>query len=69
MRAYHYQHSATILYCDIVTLDLEWYLYEKGIVKDTELEDDPKLSRTNVKKSTLSMGSVFRVSGMDSDED
>lgn len=54
--------------CNCCT-DLEWYLYEKGIVKESELEDDPKLSRTNVKKSALSAATVFRVSGMDSDED
>ena len=50
-------------------IDLEWFLSEKGIVKDSELDEDPKLRRTNVKKA-MSSGTNYRVSNnRDSDDD
>lgn len=51
-----------------VFLDLEWFLAEKNIIKDSELDEDPKLRRTNVKK-TMSSGTNYRVSARDSDDD
>lgn len=46
---------------------------ELGIITDSELEEDPKLTRGGGggarKKGTLSAGTVFRTSARDSDED
>jgi len=48
--------------------DLEWFLAEKNIIKDSELDEDPKLRRTNVKKA-MSSGTNYRVSTRDSDDE
>jgi hypothetical protein len=49
---------------------LEWFLAEKGIITDSELEEDPKLNRNNtVRKPTMSAGTVFRTAARDSDDD
>lgn len=55
------------MYC--IFLDLEWFLAEKGIITDSELDEDPSASRKNVKKSTLSAGTRYRVAAGDSDDD
>jgi hypothetical protein len=60
-------------------LDLEWFLVQKGIVTDSELEEDPRDSRPAAGGSagrkggfTMSSGSVFRAAaivGSDDDDD
>ena len=55
--------------------DLEWFLFQKGIITDSELEEDPKLSSTSGSASkpkfTMSSGTVFRATNaaLDSDDD
>jgi hypothetical protein len=56
------------MYSCFFLADLEWFLAEKGIVKDSELDEDPKLKRNTVKK-TMSAGTNYRVSTMNSDDE
>lgn len=50
--------------------DLEWYLVEKGVITDSELDDNPRLSNPNNSFLKVS-SSVFRnvSSNRDSDDD
>lgn len=50
--------------------DLEWYLVEKGVITDSELDDNPRLSNPNASALKVS-SSVFRhvSSNRDSDDD
>jgi hypothetical protein len=62
----------TIPLSHVCPADLEWFLVELGIITDSELEEDPKLTRgggVGFRKGTLSAGTVFRTSARDSDED
>lgn len=59
---------SSLTHTHVSLLDLEWFLAEKNIIKDSELDEDPKLRRTNVKK-TMSSGTNYRVSARDSDDD
>lgn len=60
--------NITIVYAT----DLEWFLVEKGIITDSELDEDPKLARgagASVRKPTMSLGTVFRTAARDSDDE
>jgi len=66
--ANHSYNTNTFVLTMLVLSDLEWFLAEKNIIKDSELDEDPKLRRTNVKKA-MSSGTNYRVSTRDSDDE
>jgi hypothetical protein len=48
-------------------IDLEWYLFQKGIIHDSELEENPR--NTARKGIEIKKGAGLRNSRYDSDED
>ncbi|KAJ1424854.1 thioredoxin-like protein [Ochromonadaceae sp. CCMP2298] len=50
--------------------DVEWLLAQKGIITDSELDENPKYSRKTTSRSHAKLSStVFRTTGLDSDDD
>jgi hypothetical protein len=49
---------------------VEWLLAQKGIITDSELDENPKYSRKTTSRSHAKLSStVFQTTGLDSDDD
>ncbi len=55
----------------IIYIDLEWFLVEKGIVTDSELQEDPREARESSRKGKGGgkLYGVSRRTGLDSDDE